>query len=94
MRVTDNLIPGTLIKRYKRFFADVRVNNQVVTAHCPNSGSMLGLLDKNNKVWISKSKNPNAWPPYLLLGVHSFICFGSRDVWAPITAAQQRRVDC
>ena len=58
MKFTDNLISGVLIKRYKRFFVDVKVNNQIVTAHCPNSGSMLGLLDKNNKIWISQSKNP------------------------------------
>ena len=58
MRFTDNLLVGTLIKRYKRFFVDVKINNQIVTAHCPNSGSMLGLLDKNNKVWISQSDNP------------------------------------
>ena len=58
MRFTDNLLTGTLIKRYKRFFVDVKVNNQIITAHCPNSGSMLSLLDKNNKIWISKSNNP------------------------------------
>ena len=58
MRFTDNLLNGTLIKRYKRFFVDVRTKNQIVTAHCPNSGSMMGLTDKENKVWISKSNNP------------------------------------
>ena len=58
MRFTDNLISGTLIKRYKRFFVDVKVNNQIITAHCPNSGSMLGLLNENNKIWISQSNNP------------------------------------
>ena len=58
MKFTDNLISGALIKRYKRFFVDVKVNNQIITAHCPNSGSMLGLLDKNNKIWISRSNNP------------------------------------
>ena len=58
MKFTDNLISGVLIKRYKRFFVDVKVNNQIITAHCPNSGSMLGLRDKNNKIWISKSNNP------------------------------------
>ena len=57
MRFTDNLLNGTLLKRYKRFFVDINVNNQVITAHCPNSGSMMGLLEKKNKVWISKSKN-------------------------------------
>ena len=58
MKFTDNLISGVLIKRYKRFFVDVKVNNQIITAHCPNSGSMLGLLDENNKIWISQSNNP------------------------------------
>ena len=54
MKFTSTLIKGKLIKRYKRFFADIKVNNSTVTAHCPNTGSMLGLLDKNNEAWISK----------------------------------------
>ena len=45
---------------------DVKANNQLITAHCPNSGSMLGLLDKNNKVWISKSNNPKRKLKYTL----------------------------
>ncbi len=55
MKFTKSLIKGKLIKRYKRFFTDVEVNNEVVTAHCPNTGSMLGLLDEGNDVWISKA---------------------------------------
>ena len=66
MKFTDNLISGTLIKRYKRFFVDVKVNNQIITAHCPNSGSMLGLLDENNKIWISQSNNPKRKLKYTL----------------------------
>ena len=58
MKFTNSLIKGKLIKRYKRFFVDVEVNNKVITAHCPNTGSMLGLLDKGNQVWISKVDNP------------------------------------
>ena len=58
MKFTNTLIKGKLIKRYKRFFVDVEVNNKVVTAHCPNTGSMHGLLDKGNEVWISKSDDP------------------------------------
>ena len=58
MKFTNSLIKGKLIKRYKRFFADVEVNNQVITAHCPNTGSMLGLLIQGNEVWISKSDDP------------------------------------
>ena len=66
MKFTDNLLAGTLIRRYKRFFVDVKVNNQIITAHCPNSGSMFGLLDKNNKIWISKSNNPKRKLKYTL----------------------------
>ena len=66
MRFTDNLLPGTLIKRYKRFLVDVKVNNRIITAHCPNSGSMMGLLDKNSKIWLSKSDKPNRKLKYTL----------------------------
>ena len=58
MKFTNTLIKGKLIKRYKRFFVDVEVNNKVVTAHCPNTGSMLGLLEKGNNVWVSKVNDP------------------------------------
>ena len=66
MRFTDKLLSGTLIKRYKRFFVDVKVNNKIITAHCPNSGSMLGLLEKGNQIWISKSLNPKRKLKYTL----------------------------
>jgi len=55
MKFKGRLLQGTLIKRYKRFFADIKYNNKMITAHCPNSGSMMKLLDKGNKVWFSKS---------------------------------------
>ena len=58
MKFTNSLIKGKLIKRYKRFFVDVEVNNKVIIAHCPNTGSMLGLLKKGNNVWVSKNDNP------------------------------------
>ena len=45
MEFTKSLIKGKLIKRYKRFFIDVELNKETVTAHCPNTGSMKGLLD-------------------------------------------------
>ena len=57
MNFENRLISGVLIKRYKRFFVDVKVNNKIITAHCPNTGSMMGLLKKNNKVWITKTNN-------------------------------------
>ena len=57
MKFKEILLQGTLIKRYKRFFIDINYKNRIITAHCPNSGSMMGLLDKGNKIYFSKSKN-------------------------------------
>ena len=57
MNFENELISGELIKRYKRFFVDVKIKNKVITAHCPNTGSMLGLLNKGNKVWVTKTNN-------------------------------------
>ena len=59
MKFTNTLIKGKLIKRYKRFFTDIKLNNQSVTAHCPNTGSMMGLLEKDNDVWVSKNDDPS-----------------------------------
>ncbi len=53
----NELIAGVLIKRYKRFFVDIKVNNKVITAHCPNTGSMMGLLEKGNKVWFTETND-------------------------------------
>jgi sugar fermentation stimulation protein A len=58
MEFTKSLIKGKLIKRYKRFFTDVKLNNEIVTAHCPNTGSMKGLLDKGNEVYLLKNNDP------------------------------------
>ena len=57
MNFENELVSGTFIKRYKRFFVDVLVNKKIVTCHCPNTGSMMGLLENGNKVWISRSNN-------------------------------------
>ncbi len=66
MKFTSSLIKGKLIKRYKRFFADIEVNNKIVTAHCPNTGSMMGLLDENNEVWITHQNDPKRKLKYTL----------------------------
>ena len=58
MQFTNSLIKGKLIKRYKRFFVDVKLKNEIVTAHCPNTGSMKGLLDEGNEVYLLKNNNP------------------------------------
>ena len=62
----NELIAGVLIKRYKRFFVDIKVNNKVITAHCPNTGSMMGLLKKGNKVWFTKSNDKKRKLKYTL----------------------------
>ena len=66
MKFKDRLLQGILVKRYKRFFVDLKYQNKIITAHCPNSGSMLNLLNKGNKVWFSESKNPNRKLGYTL----------------------------
>ena len=52
------LIKGKLIKRYKRFFTDIKLTKKIITAHCPNTGSMKGLLDKGNDVYLLPNNNP------------------------------------
>ena len=66
MNFENNLISGVFIKRYKRFFVDVMLNGDTVVAHCPNTGSMLGLLKEGNKVWLTKTNNPNRKLKYTL----------------------------
>ena len=58
MEFTKSLIKGKLIKRYKRFFTDVKLDQETVTAHCPNTGSMKGLLDVGNEVYLLPNKDP------------------------------------
>ena len=57
MKFKERLLQGTLIKRYKRFFVDIKYKNKIITGHCPNTGSMMGLLNKGNKIWFSRSDN-------------------------------------
>ena len=58
MEFTKSLIKGKLIKRYKRFFADIKLDKEIVTAHCPNTGSMKGLLDEGNDVYLLQNNDP------------------------------------
>ena len=66
MDFENELIPGVLIKRYKRFFADIKLGNKIITAHCPNPGSMFKLLEKGNRAWITESNNQNRKLKYTL----------------------------
>jgi sugar fermentation stimulation protein A len=66
MKFTKKLIKGKFYKRYKRFFADVRLNDEIITAHCPNTGSMMGLLDDGNEVYVLKNDDPKRKLKYSL----------------------------
>ncbi|HEY9661692.1 MAG TPA: DNA/RNA nuclease SfsA, partial [Allocoleopsis sp.] len=59
------LFPGTLIKRYKRFFAEIELDSgEVITAHCPNTGPMTGVYIPGNQVLVSHSDSPKRKLPY------------------------------
>jgi sugar fermentation stimulation protein A len=67
MRIAENLYPAVLVKRYKRFLADVvSANGDSITLHCPNTGSMKNCQESGSKVWYSLSDNakrkyPGTW---------------------------------
>ena len=59
MHFPTPLVPATLIKRYKRFLADCRLEDgQIVTAHCANPGSMMGLAEVGEKIWLEPNDDP------------------------------------
>tara|TARA_B100000902_G_scaffold399009_1_gene467946 strand:- start:1465 stop:2172 length:708 start_codon:yes stop_codon:yes gene_type:complete len=67
-KIANQYISGRLIKRYKRFFADIQLdyNKETITAHCPNTGSMQGLLEKGNPVFVTKADDPKRKLKYTL----------------------------
>jgi sugar fermentation stimulation protein A len=59
MQFERPLLRAKMLKRYKRFFADVELNGQVVTAHCPNTGSLKSCWEAGRAALISESTNPD-----------------------------------
>lgn len=68
MQFSSILQPAILIKRYKRFLVDVQLlsTGEIITAHCPNSGAMLGVKEAGLKVWLSYSNAKTRKLPYTL----------------------------
>ena len=72
---------GVLLRRYKRFFADVALESgETVTAHCPNTGAMTGCAEAGSRVWLSRSDNPKRklnWTWQLVETAHGIACIHS-----------------
>jgi len=85
------ILEGTLIKRYKRFLADVLVDGELVTVHCANSGSMAGLKDEGNPVRISGPYGPHRKLPYTLEQIQITRPDGEK-VWVGVNTAVPNKI--
>ena len=71
MKYQNKILKGSLIKRYKRFFADIKLDKKIITAYCPNTGSLLGLLNEGLEVLVAVVDNPKAKLQYRLEAIKS-----------------------
>ena len=91
MQFDTPLIPGRLIRRYKRFLADIMLDSgEEITAHCANPGAMIGLTDPGNRVFLSKSNNPKRKLAYSWEIVEAD--FGRGPEFAGINTAHPNRI--
>jgi sugar fermentation stimulation protein A len=87
MKFTSLLVQGTLIKRYKRFLADVRLDSgEIITAHCPNTGTMLSCSAPASRVCLSRSENPKRKYPFTLEMVKE------RSTWVGVNTARTNKI--
>ena len=87
MQFDQELQPGKLVRRYKRFLADIKLdNNETITVHCPNSGSMLGCSEPGSPVMLSRSDNPKRKYPQTL----EMVQVGT--VWVGVNTALTNRL--
>ncbi len=71
MKWSEPLIQATILKRYKRFLADIDLGEKMITAHVPNTGSMTSCWEPNWKCALSVSKNPDRKMPHTLELIHN-----------------------
>ncbi len=84
------LLPGILLKRYKRFFVDVELTTgEVVVAHCPNTGPMTGVCTPGSKVYVSQSDNPDR---KLLYTLEMIEVNDNEPTWAGVNTSLPNRV--
>ncbi|NJK75624.1 MAG: DNA/RNA nuclease SfsA [Oscillatoriales cyanobacterium RU_3_3] len=84
------LLPGILIKRYKRFFADIELTTgEIITAHCPNTGPMTGVCIPGNPVLVSYSNNPKRKLAYTWELIK--LC-DTEPIWVGVNTALPNRV--
>lgn len=94
MKFPSPLLQGRLIKRYKRFLADIQLDDgTLITAHCPNPGSMLGLQAPHSQCWVSRSDNPRRKLQYTLEILHANGTLVAINTHNPNTLAQEAILD-
>jgi sugar fermentation stimulation protein A len=85
------LYPGILIKRYKRFFADIELaSGEVITAHCPNTGPMTGVYIPGNPVQVSYSNNPKRKLAYTWEMIQ--LCDNNEPTWVGVNTSLPNRI--
>ena len=87
MKFTSPLIPGILLSRYKRFLADIRFDSgEIVTAHCPNSGSMKSCKEPGSRVYLSYHDKPSRKLKY------SWELIEANNTWVGINTGHPNRL--
>lgn len=84
------LYPGTLLRRYKRFFAEIQLTSgEIITAHCPNTGPMTGMCIPGNPVQVSRSDNPKRKLAYTWEMIQ---VYDNEPTWVGVNTAMPNRI--
>lgn len=89
MKFLEPLVEGRFLKRYKRFFADVEIEGQIVTAHVANTGSMRGVVAPGQRCLCSVSKDPNR---KLKLSLEAIQSVGSNECWIGVNTSNPNKL--